>query len=143
MRLAIKIGYLFLISNKISVALARLWRKEFLKLAFDTIHILGVRRSIALLRNIRPFLGVFSIDLQPVVQARFGIGLDSFRRAFRFANTAINALIWMYDEHVVALIKTIDGTDLNAIHIFAADAIVGHNISHLLAPEDTTCQPLR
>jgi hypothetical protein len=44
----------------------------------------------------------------------------------------------MNDEHIITLVKTIDGTDLNAIHIFAADAIVGHNISHLLAPEDTT-----
>src|SRR5262249_44886908 len=36
----------------------------------------------------------------------------------------------MDDEHILALIETVDRTDLYAIHVFAFYAIVGHDIGH-------------
>jgi len=35
------------------------------------------------------------------------------------------------DQHVLALVKTIDGADFNAVHVFAFDAIVVDDIGHL------------
>jgi hypothetical protein len=35
------------------------------------------------------------------------------------------------DQHVLALVKTIDGANFNAVHVFAFDAIVVDDIGHL------------
>jgi hypothetical protein len=40
----------------------------------------------------------------------------------------------MNDEHVLAFVETVDRTDLDAVHVFAFDAIVGHDIGHRSAP---------
>jgi hypothetical protein len=34
------------------------------------------------------------------------------------------------DQHVVADVEAVDGTDLDAIHILALDAVVGDDVSH-------------
>ena len=65
-----------------------------------------------------------------LVEARFRVGDDRFGGAFRFADTAINALVGVDDEHVLAFVEAIHRTYLHAIHIFALYAIVGNNISH-------------
>jgi hypothetical protein len=36
----------------------------------------------------------------------------------------------MNDEHVFTLIKTIDGANLHAIHVFAFDAVFDNDIGH-------------
>jgi hypothetical protein len=36
----------------------------------------------------------------------------------------------MNDEHVLAFIEAIDGADLDAIHVFALDAILGNDVCH-------------
>ena len=54
----------------------------------------------------------------------------AFDRAFRLANTAINTFVRVNDEHVLAFIETVDRTDLDAVHVFAFYAIVGHDIGH-------------
>ena len=41
------------------------------------------------------------------------------------------AVVGVDDEHVVAFVKAIHRTYFNAVHIFAADAGIGNNISHL------------
>jgi hypothetical protein len=33
-------------------------------------------------------------------------------------------------QHVLALVETIDGADFHAVHVFAADAGFGYDISH-------------
>jgi hypothetical protein len=35
------------------------------------------------------------------------------------------------DQHILALVEAIDGADLNAVHVFAFDAIVVDDIGHL------------
>jgi hypothetical protein len=37
----------------------------------------------------------------------------------------------MDHEHVVALVEAIDGADLDAIHVFALDAIFGDDVGHM------------
>jgi hypothetical protein len=36
----------------------------------------------------------------------------------------------MNDEHVLAFVETIDRADLDAIHVFALDAIFGDDVGH-------------
>src|SRR5690606_30422107 len=50
--------------------------------------------------------------------------------AFRLAYAAINALIGVDNQHVLALVETIHGADFHAIGVFAADAGFGHDIGH-------------
>jgi hypothetical protein len=37
----------------------------------------------------------------------------------------------MDDEHVLAFIEAVDGANLDAVHVFALNAIVGDDIGHL------------
>src|SRR5271169_3370194 len=131
------------LSNKISTVCVRktyqnralisgtgIWRKIFLKLAFHPFEILCVRRRFLLLGDIRPALGVFGIDLEPLLKPRLGVRLDRIGRAFRLADAAIDAFIRMDHQHIVALVETIDGAHLDAIGVFALDAGFSDDVSH-------------
>ena len=50
------------------------------------------------------------------------IGFYGVHRAFRHANTAVNAFVRVDHEHVLALVETIHGAHLHAVHGFAANA---------------------
>jgi hypothetical protein len=63
--------------------------------------------------------------------AGFGIGLNSFDRAFGLADAAIDAFVRVDDQHILALVETVHGADFNAVHVFAFDAIVVDDIGHL------------
>ena len=73
-------------------------------------------------RDVRPDLSILGIDLEPFFEAGLGVRLDRIDRAFRFANTAIDAFIRVNDEHVLTLIKAVDRTDLNTVHVLTFDA---------------------
>ena len=49
---------------------------------------------------------------------------------FGLAHAAIDALIGMDDEHVLALVEAVDRADLHAIHVLALDAVVGDDEGH-------------
>src|SRR6516164_942267 len=56
---------------------------------------------------------------------------------FRLANTAIDALLRVDDEHVLALVETIHWAHLDAVHCFATNAVIVDDVGHLsLAPAD-------
>src|SRR5207248_4612244 len=55
---------------------------------------------------------------------------DRLDRAFGLADAAIDALVGMDDEHVLALVEAVDRTDLDAIHVLAANAGFGDDVSH-------------
>src|SRR5262249_10545818 len=81
-------------------------------------------------RDIGPSLSIFGVDPEPFFDPRFGIGLDRFNRAFRLAYAAVDALVRVDDQHVLALVETIDGANLDAVHVFAFDAIVVDDVGH-------------
>src|ERR1700752_2109749 len=97
----------------------------------DAFPLLGVRRRRFFGRDFWPDLPIFAIGAQPLFQARLGVRLDRFNRAFRLAYAAIDAFVRVDDQHVLALVKTIDGANFNAVHVFAFDAIVVDDIGHL------------
>src|SRR4029453_3398104 len=43
-------------------------------------------------------------------------------RAFWLADSAIDAFVWMDDEHVLALVEAVHGAHVDAVHGFAANA---------------------
>src|SRR5262245_58898536 len=86
------------------VALAGIGRK-FRLLAGLAFPFLGVLRRLALDRDVGPRLGVFGVEGEPFLQARLGVGLDRVHRAFRLAHAAIDALVGMDDEHVLAFVE--------------------------------------
>src|ERR1700760_2842911 len=55
---------------------------------------------------------------EPLLQARLGVRLDRIRRAFRFADTAVDAFVRMDHQHVVALVEAIYRADFDAIGVF-------------------------
>ena len=116
---------------RVSVAAARIGREMLFEFVGDTFPLLGVRRWHLFGRYIRPNLRIFSIDAEPLFQARLGVRLDRFNRTLRLAYAAIDAFVRVNDQHVLALVKTIDGANLNAVHVFAFDAIVVDDIGHL------------
>ena len=111
-------------------SLAGLWREIPLKLSSDAVEFLGIRGWITAIGYVRPGFRKLGVEPQPILQARRGIGQDGFRRAFWFADPAVDALIRMDDEHILPFVETVDGTDLDAVHIFAFDAIVGDDECH-------------
>ena len=98
--------------------------------------LLGVGRRILLLGDVRPSLGVFRIHAEPFLEPRLGIRLDRIRRAFRFANTAIDAFVGMNDQHVLAFVEAVYRTDLDAIGVFAFDAVFSDDVGCLLYTSD-------
>ena len=75
-----------------SIACARARRKQvgFVRLA---LPVLGICGRLTFYGDVRPDLSILGIDLQPLFQAGLGVWLDCINRAFRFANTAIDAFI--------------------------------------------------
>src|SRR5260221_10785778 len=73
---------------------------------------------------------------EPFFESGLGVRLDCVDRAFRLANTAIDAFIWVDDEHVLALVEAVDGTYLYAVHVLTFDTAfiddVGHHIHRVV-----------
>src|ERR1700723_2687219 len=113
-----------------SVASPSIGRKIFLELAFFALEILGVGRGFLLLGNIWPGFGIFAVHFKPLFEPRLGIRLDRVGGTFGLAHAAIDALVRMDDQHVLALVKAIDGADFNAVGIFAFDAGFSDDVSH-------------
>src|SRR6185312_9032178 len=68
-------------------------------------------------------------------ETRLGVGLDRLDRTFRLANAAVDALVRMNDEHVLAFIEAVHRTDFDAIHVLALDAVVVDDIGHSSTPD--------
>jgi hypothetical protein len=92
------------------------------------LPLLGIWGRLTLDRDVWPDLSVFGVDLEPLLQPRLGVRLNRVNRAFRFANTAIDAFVRVNDEHVLTLIEAINRTDLHTIHVLTFDAAFVDNV---------------
>ena len=101
-----------------------------LKLGRHSVMLLCVHPGFAFPSDVRPFVGIVTIELEPCVSALIRIGQNGFRRAFRFVNAAVDALIRMNDEHVLAFVEAIDGANLDAVHALTLDAFLGDDVGH-------------
>jgi hypothetical protein len=60
-----------------------------------------------------------------------GSRLDRIDRTFRLARPAIDAFVRLDDEHVLALVEAVHGGHLDAVHRFAANAVLVNNVGQL------------
>src|SRR5262245_28343962 len=100
---------------------AALRAEELVELALDILEVVGVLRRRLLAGDVGPARGVVAIELEPSFGYRLAVGDDGFDRAFRLAHPAIDALVGVDDEHVLAFIETIDRAHLDAVHVLASD----------------------
>jgi len=101
---------------------------QFIRLPLPFLRV-GRRRFFDF--NIWPNFRVFRIQRQPFFKPWVRIGLYGVPRAFRHANTAVNAFVRVDHEHVLALVETIHGTHLHAVHGFAANAALIDDVGQL------------
>lgn len=113
--------------------ISRLW-VEISHFPFSTDPIGGVHWRDSGEGNIRPCLTVPLVKCHPGFGTRSGIGKNSVRGAFKLAHAAINTDIGIDRKHVFSLMKTIDRTDLHAIHKFTSNACVRYNKGHRRSP---------
>src|SRR3984957_18343172 len=113
-----------------SIALPRRRRKKLGKLVGKPVELFTVRRRLLLARYIRPRLGVFGIQFEPNSEIGFRVRFDGFGRTFRFAHAAIDALIRVDDEHILALVEAVYRAYLDAIQILALYAIFHDHVGH-------------
>jgi hypothetical protein len=94
--------------------------------------LLGVRRGILLLADDRPLLGELGIQLAEFFLAggNLLLGVNGLDRAFRLAQSAIDALIGIDHEKIGTLVETVDRANLDAVHVFALDAAFGDYERH-------------
>src|ERR1051326_3383098 len=111
-------------------ALARRGIEVLLELARHLFPGVGVRRRRALAGDVRPLGGEVGVQLVPLLRLGIGVRDDRLRRALGLAHAAVDALVGMDDEHVVALVEAVDGADLDAVHVLALDAVFGDDVSH-------------
>src|SRR5579859_5548141 len=105
-------------------------RAQQLGLAFLALPLVGIGQSLALAGDVRPLAGILAVGFQPVLGAVVAVGEDRFRRAFRLAHAAIDAFVRIDDQEVLAFVETVDRAHLNAIHVFALDAVFGDHVCH-------------
>lgn len=114
-----------------SIPLPWLGRKEFFQLARASIIVFRVRLRLALRRYIGPNFRIFGIQAQPTVETWLGIRLDRLCGTFRFTDPAVDTFVRVNNKHVFTFVKAIDRTHLNAIQVFALDAVLNHNVGHI------------
>ncbi len=78
------------------------------------------------------FLSSFSVELSIVDPVLWHIILieNGFYGTFGYAGAAVDAFIGMNDQHVLALVEAVHRADLDAVGVFAGDAVVDHHIGH-------------
>src|SRR5580704_4798773 len=103
-----------------------------LDLVLHAFPLLGIRRRVLLLADDRPFLGKFGVELLEVFLARrdFFLGVDGLDRALGLTQRAIDALVRINDQKIRTLVKTVDGTYLDTVHVLALDAAFGDHERH-------------
>src|SRR6185437_9241839 len=99
------------------VALARSLGKILLELAGDSVEFFRIGRGVALDRDVGPHRREFGVQLEPVLEPRFGVGKDRLGRTFRLAYAAVDAFVRVDDEHVLALVEAVHRTHFDAIHV--------------------------
>ena len=93
-----------------------------LELVRFTFPFLGVSWRRLFDGDVGPSLCVLGVDFNPPFHTPFRVWLYRIDWTFGLAHTAIDTLIRVDDEHVLALVKTIYGADFHAIHQLTFDA---------------------
>ena len=114
-----------------STSLSRIGAEVFGKFARYLLVVVRIGRRLTYAGNIGPGSSrVLAIELEPLFGFLFGVGQNRLDRTFRLAHAAIDALVRIDHQHVLALVETIDRANLDTIHVFAFDAGFGDDVGH-------------
>jgi hypothetical protein len=94
------------------------------------LEFIGVGGRRLLSRYIGPSGSKFAVELEPSLSRRLAVRNNGFYRTLRLTHPAIDALVRVDHQHVFALVETVHGANLHAIHVFAADAGFCDDIGH-------------
>src|SRR3954451_18309840 len=112
-------------------ALAGLRAEVLVVLALLALVLVGVLRRGPLPGDVGPSpVGVLPVQLRPLLGLGLGVGQDGLGRALGLADAAVDALVGVDDEHVVALVEAVDRADLDAIHVLVLYASLGDHAGH-------------
>ena len=128
MRNSVPWAFLYIFS--ILVARTGFWRKIFFVFRFFIFEGVSVAGGGFLSRDVRPSFREFPVYFQPLLSSRLCIWLDRINRTLGLANTAVDTLVGMDDEHILAFIEAVDRTNLNAIGVFALDTVFIDDVGH-------------
>jgi len=81
--------------------------------------------------DIWPDPSIFSINREPFFHSGLGVRLDRVDRAFRLANTTIDAFVRVDDEHVLTLIEAVHRTYLDTVHVLTFDTAFIDDVGQL------------
>src|SRR6185437_560207 len=93
----------------------------------------GIGRVRLLAGDVGPRRGVFAIELKPLFGRAFAVGDDRLGRTLGFAHPAIDALVRVDHQHILAFIEAVDRAYLDAIHVLAPDAGFCDDVGHGIA----------
>src|SRR4029077_7812606 len=113
-----------------SITRAGIWR-EVLEFVWLPLPLLRLGRGRFFDRNVWPDFRVFRIQRQPFLKPRLGVWLDRVDRALGLAHPAVDALVRMDNEHVLALIEAVDGAHLDAVHKLTANTVIVDDVRQL------------
>src|SRR6266850_144627 len=113
-------------------ALAGLRREVLFELARLILVGIGIRRRGSLARDVRPLHREVGVHLEPLFRLAVRVGKDRLGRALGLADPAVDALVGVDHQHVLALVEAVDGADLDAVHVLALDAVFGDDVGHAL-----------
>src|SRR5690606_1675558 len=105
---------------------------ELLELAGLVFPVFGVGQRAHTAGDDFPLLRKLGVDLDEMTLVRRQVffGLDGFDWAFGNAHGAIYAFVGVDDKEVGPGMETVDGTDVDAIGVAAADAGFGYDVGH-------------
>jgi hypothetical protein len=72
-----------------------------------------------------------AFEVEPLFDAGLCVWLDGVHRAFRLAHTAVDALVGVNDEHVLALVEAVHGAHLHAVRVLATNAVLVDDVGQL------------
>jgi len=110
------------------ITLAGVGTEVFIEFIGYIHKVVGIGRCRLLPRDVGPNRRVLAVEVEPLFKSRFRIRLDSVNRAFRLANTAIDAFVRVNDKHVLTLVEAVDRTHLHTVHVLTFDAAFIDNV---------------
>ena len=100
-------------------------------LVWHPLPLFGIGRRFLLERILGHSLAYSVLMLSHFFEARLGVRLDHIDRTFRLANPAIDTLVGMDHEHILALVEAVHGADFDAVGVLALDADFSDDVRHL------------
>src|SRR4051812_12830701 len=121
-------------SWSVGIADAGLRLEELFELVRNALEFVRVSGGILLTGQVGPFLRILPVHLKPLLGFGLGVGDDRLGRALRLANATVDAFVGLDHKHVIPLVEAVDGAHLDAVGIFALDAVFGDDVGHARFP---------